>query len=227
MKTTKSNKANLENKRFIFFEVGVILALAGVLAAFEWNSEQNRKIDLSAMGHELIDEEIIEVTVHKKEKPEMPKPQIIRPIVMVDNTEDIIEDIEVDTEIKDDTKNNLDFLIDDEPGDKDIEEDVIFTVVEQNPSFSGGMTNFYKFLRDHIEYPEVARNLNISGKVYVEFIVWKDGSIREVSLKRGIGGGCDEEAMRVISSMPRWDPGKQRSVPVNVKMVLPVNFVLN
>ena len=84
----------------------------------------------------------------------------------------------------------------------------------------------YDFLYDRIKYPEIARELGIQGTVYVKFVVWNDGSIRNIQLLRGIGGGCDEEALRIVKLMPKWKPGLQRTLPVNVQMVLPVKFVL-
>lgn len=102
----------------------------------------------------------------------------------------------------------------------------IFTVVEQMPEFPGGMEKMMGFVSKNVRYPQQARDANVSGKVYVQFVVRKDGSITDIKTVRGIGSGCDEEAMRVVKSMPNWTPGTQRGKPVDVRMILPVNFSL-
>jgi protein TonB len=130
------------------------------------------------------------------------------------NTEVPTEDIEV--EVKDE-------------GPKVIETPVqaeIFTVVEEQPGYPGGEEARIAFLQTNIKYPEEAKELGIQGKVFVTFVVEVDGSITDVRVLRGIGGGCDEEAIRVIKSMPKWVPGKQRGVPVRVQFNLPIKFTL-
>ena len=107
-----------------------------------------------------------------------------------------------------------------------VEKPTPFTVVEEMPGFPGGEAEMYKFITTTIKYPEEAKELGIQGKVFVNFVVEPDGSISEVKLIRGIGGGCDEEAIRVVKAMPRWVPGKQRGVPVRVYFNLPIKFTL-
>lgn len=104
-----------------------------------------------------------------------------------------------------------------------VQKEEIFMVVEEQPTLDG----LYEFLSSHIKYPEEAKELGIQGKVFVTFVVEKDGSITEVKVLRGIGGGCDEEAVRVVKSMPKWNPGKQRGTPVRVQFNIPVKFTLN
>lgn len=108
----------------------------------------------------------------------------------------------------------------------DPDEGKVYTYVEEMPTFPGGENEMYSYIKKNVKYPALARENNISGKVYVNFVVDKDGNIKDVKLIRGIGGGCDEEALRVIKSMPNWKPGKQngRSVPVSYNM--PINFSL-
>ncbi len=102
----------------------------------------------------------------------------------------------------------------------------IFTVVEEQPSYPGGEEARIGYLQQNIKYPEEAKELGIQGKVFVTFVVEVDGSITDVRVLRGIGGGCDEEAIRVVKSMPKWVPGKQRGVPVRVQFNLPIKFTL-
>ena len=130
------------------------------------------------------------------------------------NTEVPTEDVEV--EIKDE-------------GPKVIETPVqaeIFTVVEEQPAYPGGEESRFAFLQSNIKYPEEAKELGIQGKVFVTFVVEVDGSITDVRVLRGIGGGCDEEAIRVVKSMPKLIPGKVRGVPVRVQFNLPIKFTL-
>jgi periplasmic protein TonB len=101
-----------------------------------------------------------------------------------------------------------------------------FLVVEQMPDFPGGESELYKFLEKNIKYPAMARESGITGTVYIRFVVNKDGSITNASILRGIGGGCDEEAMRVVKNMPPWKPGKQNGIAVPVYFTLPVHFIL-
>ena len=98
--------------------------------------------------------------------------------------------------------------------------------VEQKPSFIGGDAALFKYLADSIKYPAMARENGIEGTVYVEFIIAKDGNVTEANVKRGIGGGCNEEALRIVNAMPKWIPAKQKNKPVKVKYTLPVKFKL-
>ena len=105
--------------------------------------------------------------------------------------------------------------------------DSIYNVVEQMPEFPGGVEAMMQYVADNVKYPQEARDKNISGRVFVSFVVEKDGSVNEVKVMRGIGGGCDEEAARVISAMPRWKPGKQKGKPVRVSYMMPITFKLS
>ncbi len=102
--------------------------------------------------------------------------------------------------------------------------DKIFTAVETNPQFPGGVEALYQYLADNIKYPEVARKAKVGGRVFLQFVVRTDGSVTDVMVVKGLGFGCDQEAIRVVKNMPKWSPGKQRDIPVNVQYVLPVAF---
>ena len=106
-------------------------------------------------------------------------------------------------------------------------EEEIFTAVEQNPEFPGGITEMYKFLGNNIKYPASAQRANVAGRVFVKFVVEKDGSIGNVEVLKGIGFGCDEEAIRVIKSMPKWNPGRQNGKNVRVFYNMPVVYKLD
>lgn len=118
-------------------------------------------------------------------------------------------------------------IADDVALDEKWDEDVIFKIVEQPPSFPGGMEALHAFMQEHLRYPEAAKDAGIQGTVFVSFVVRYDGSITDIEVLRGIGGGCDEEAVRVVAMMPAWEPGIQRGESVSVQFNMPVRFVLN
>jgi len=226
MKTTKSKKANLERKRFMFFQIGLALTLGFVLAAFEWTTVDSFDKDLLLIRGDVTEEEMAEITVQKMEKKEMPRPQVVMPIEIVTNSTEIEEEIEFNAEVTEETENNLDFLIEEEK-EEEPEDPQIYISVQEYPSFPGGDHAFYEYISKNLIYPSTAREIGLSGRVYVKFVIWKDGSVRNVEILRGIGGACDETARNVIKNMPPWIPGKQSTKPVNVQMVLPVIFRLN
>ncbi|HNW98611.1 MAG TPA: TonB family protein [Bacteroidales bacterium] len=102
----------------------------------------------------------------------------------------------------------------------------ILTIVELMPGFDGGEEKMYAWLGENIKYPQIAKETNITGTVIVTFVVEKDGSISNVQVLKDIGGGCGEEAVRVVKNMPKWKPGKQNGVPVRVQFNLPIRFTL-
>jgi periplasmic protein TonB len=114
-----------------------------------------------------------------------------------------------------------------QPVEVKVAEDVIFTSVEQNPEFAGGMNALIRFLQKNLRYPSPAANAGVGGKVYMQFVVGQDGAIRNVDVLKGIGFGCDEEAQRVVKLMPYWSPGRQSGRAVSVKFTLPISFQLS
>lgn len=226
MKKVKSGKTDLEKNRGIFFQVGMVVTLAAVLAAFEWRSADpgTRSLDLNRFM--IVDEDLAEITVQKKKEPAMPKPMLIKKIVVELNSANLEDEpLEINAEIDDGTFNDPDFAIIDEPERESVDPQP-FRIVEEMPSFPGGEAAMFKFLNEHTKYPKMAIEANIKGTVHVEFVVATTGVITDVRLIRGIGGGCDEEALRVIRNMPRWNPGKQRGMAVPVRMTIPVQFKL-
>ncbi len=224
METKKTPKANLESKKDFFFQTGLIISLLIVLAAFEWRFYDQDFNSLSVPIPIPIDSDTVINTPPDQPEPELPKPKTIELTAVDDDTDQ--DDVEFDVEMDDFTK--IDFtqyvvqIDDDQPEIPD----VTFVIVENMPEFDGGESALYDYLRENLKYPKMAVEAGIQGTVYVKFIVEKDGSINHVQLLRGIGGGCDEEAMRVVRNMPRWNAGKQRGVPVRVELNLPVKFSL-
>ncbi len=225
MDAKKSPKADLESKKVVFTQIGLIITLAIVLFAFNWKTYEKREIDLSQREIVDIPEEIIPITEQKVKPPPPPPPKQVTVINIVDDDVEIEDEIEIDVEADQDTEieEYVPIEVDD---DEEVEEAQIFTVVESMPSFPGGDKARIRFLNENIEYPTMARESGIQGRVYVTFVVERNGMVTDVKILRGIGGGCDEEAKRVVKAMPKWIPGKQRGKPVRVQFTLPIKFTL-
>ncbi|MCD4789197.1 MAG: energy transducer TonB [Bacteroidales bacterium] len=222
--TKKSPKADLESKKTIFTEIGLILAIAVILLAFEWKSYE--KTEMISMTRVVDDtpEEIIEITQHEKPPPPPKPPQQTTIIEIVEDDIEIEDEIEIDVEADQETEVQEYVPVEE---DEEEGEAQIFTVVEAMPTFPGGDVARIKYLNENIKYPQMARESGIQGRVFVTFVVEKDGRVTDVKIMRGIGGGCDEEAIRVIKNMPKWVPGKQRGKPVRVQFNMPILFKLN
>lgn len=222
MELKKSEKADLTKTSTLFFSLGLTLTLAVVLTAFEWK-EMEEQAELLAGKTTNTADEIMEVP--PTDIPPPPPPQIQQPqVVEVPDEEEIEEEIEVnlDVEMTEETKVEQ-IEIKEEPKE-DVDE--IFTIVEETATPKGGMAAFYKFVGSKLKYPPQANRMGVEGKVYVEFVINRDGSIVDARVVRGIGAGCDEEAVRVVASSPAWNPGKQRGKPVRQKYTLPIIFKL-
>ena len=224
----KSESANLENKRAIFLEIGLVITLIIVLSAFNWKSYDKQ---LTLNFHHVLDDipaELVPVTQHKPpEPPKISIPPVITIINIVDDALTVDDEFTFSAEI--DPMDSVPPYVPVpamEEEENQVEEE-IFTVVESMPEFPGGDKALYAYLYDNMRYPEMAKEAGISGKVYITFVVEKDGSITDVRILRGIGGGCDEEALRVIQGMPAWAPGKQRNIPVRVQFILDIKFTLS
>ena len=224
MEDRKTKKADLEGKKGYFFEIGLIIALLIVFAAFEYKSYDKITVDLTARAVDDTPEEIIPITEQKVKPPPPPPPKQVTKITIVEDDVEVEDDIDIDVEADDETE--MEEYIPPEDDDEEIVEAEIFTVVEAMPEFPGGMAKLMGYLGNNIKYPPFAKETNIQGRVFINFVVEPDGTISNVKVLRGIGGGCDEEAIRVVNSMPKWKPGMQRGKPVRVSYNLPVKFTL-
>lgn len=222
MEVKKKKEADVYRRRGMYFNIGLISALVLAITAFQWRTfEEGDLMDLGNL--EGFDDELL--VIPPTEQPPPVKPKIIQPeIIEVQDDEEIPElDIVIDMEI------NEDDVIEDVIYDNEEPEEVadeIFDIVEEQPNPVGGMSAFNQFLRKNLKYPSTARRMAIEGKVFVQFVVDKDGSLNEVKVIKGIGAGCDEEAIRVLKAHPNWKPGKQRGRAVKVRMVIPIYFKL-
>lgn len=223
MELRKNPKIDLEKKRGMFLSVGLFMSLLFVFSAFEWKSYGARLVD----GFDPIEEEFdIMLEIPNTIIPP-PKPPVVHiPNVIEVEEEELIEEVTmiIDAEVGEDLV-VPDLVFEDDLVVEEAEE--TFTIVETNPVPEGGLGSFYKFIGKQMKYPKQARKMGVEGKVYIQFVVGKDGSLNEIRTIKGIGAGCDAEAERVIALAPKWNPGKQRGVPVNVRMIVPVNFQLN
>ena len=229
MEEKKSKKANLENKKLLFIEVGLCFSLFVTLAAFQWGTRDANVSVLEEETQMIEEEEIIPIT---QETPP-PPPQTPKIPVLSDQIDIIDDDIKVDDDLfmnlEDDA--NLGVEIGDyieEVQEEVIEEEAIpFQLVETRPSFNGGDANeFSKWVNSRLEYPEIAKENGVQGRVTLQFTVEKDGSVTNVKVVRGVDPSLDKEAVKVVSSSPKWTPGKQRDRAVRVTYTFPVIFQL-
>jgi protein TonB len=223
MEEKKSPKANIENKKLMFIQIGLIISLAVAWAVFEIKSYD--KMEFADVGRtaEVVEEEMVEIT-KQEQKPqpvEVPK-QTTQIQVVEDDVE--VEDVEINADV--DQNEVIEEYVAPEIEEEEIQEAEIFTIVEEMPEFPGGTQKLADYLAKNIKYPQMARESGIQGRVFISFVVETDGSVSNVNVMRSLGGGCDEEAVRVVKSMPKWKPGKQRGKPVRVSYILPVNFKL-
>ena len=221
MELKKSDDANLERKRVPLIIMGILFSTALVLVAFEWKTYEREVGDLGEVQMDMIEEEIIPIS-QQQPPPPPPPPAPTTVIEIVEDEKEIedelvIEDLEVDEETE------IEYI---EEVQEQVEEEPIFTIVEDMPTFPGGDAALMKYLGQNIKYPSIAKDAGIQGTVYVTFVVDEKGEVNDVKVLRSIGGGCDEEAIRVVESMPKWKPGKQRGKPVKVQYNLPIRFTL-
>ncbi len=226
MQVKKYSSVDLENRKGIYFAIGLLFILASVFCLFEHKFYDLEVTDVQALHLDLIEAEVVPVSQNIPPPPP-PPPQSSTQIQIVSNQEEIVIELEIeDMEIDIDTKIDIVIPIIEDLPEEEVVEEEIFTIVEKMPEYPGGIQELFKYLGETMEYPDMAKDAKIEGKVYITFVVDKDGSITGVKVLRGIGGGCDEEAIRVVRDMPRWNPGKQRGKPVRVQYNLPINFIL-
>ena len=223
MELKKNPKNDLSRMSGMFFNIGLSVSLLLVIVAFEWRTYDNSGLlDLGMVQDDF--EDLMEIP--PTEQPPPPPPKIQLPeIIEVPDEEEIEEEIEVELDLEVTEEEVVEDFVFEEAPEEEVDE--VFTIVEDQPAFPGGNAAFYKFVASNMTYPAQARRMGIEGRVFVQFVVDKDGSVTEVKAVKGIGAGCDREAERVLNSSPKWTPGKQRGRSVKVRMVLPIIFKLN
>lgn len=226
MELKKTPKADLENKRNIFVQLGLVLSLGIVLTAFNINDTVRSASGLGELAEEEIEDEVIPITRQEQVKPPPPPPppKVVEVLTIVEDDVEIEEEFEFEsTEADDETIIDAVPVIDDEEEEKN---EQVFVVVEDMPEFPGGELALRKWIANNIDYPVIAAENGIQGKVYVTFVVDKDGGVSNARIARGVDPSLDQEALRVVNNLPKWKPGMQRGKPVRVSYTVPINFQL-
>ena len=228
MEIKKSPSADLNNKKLLFVEIGFVIALLIVYGAFEYRSKEKKEAVLAAENTEIIEEEIVPITQENTPPP----PEIAKVPVLSDIIDIVEDDITVEDNIlnlEDDANLGVEVMDYVSEVEEEVveEESIPFALVEKKPSFMGGDANtFSAWVNKNLVYPEVARENGVSGRVILQFTVNANGSVTNVKVVRGVDPALDNEAVRVISSSPKWTPGKQRDRSVPVTYNFPVVFQL-
>ena len=224
MHIKKSENASLEKDKLVYVLMGLVFVLSLVYVALEWTEREVTKYDVA--DTEFLFEEEVEIQQTSQETPPPPPPPAVQEVEVLNVVEDNVETetIEVTTE---ETEQEVVIAAPVEAPVEEEEEEVVFVVVESMPEFPGGQQALFKYLSENVKYPVIAQENGIQGRVICQFVVNKDGSIVDVEVVRSGGdASLDKEAIRVIKSMPKWKPGKQRGKAVRVKYTVPVNFKL-
>lgn len=226
-KTKLIQRTTSRHQRQLFLTIGFVIALGIVISAFEWKSYDKYEV-VALQSAQIEQQELLEIPPTEQPAPPAPKKMAVK-IVTVSDLEEVEEEIDIDLDIETNesmileevTYNDVEVEVEEE---EEVEE--IFLIVEKAPEPVGGMSAFYNYVATEINYPSQARRANIGGRVFIQFVVNTDGSLSDFKVIKGIGLGCDEEAIRVLKGAPNWTPGKQRGREVRVRMVLPIYFEL-
>ncbi len=223
MEIKKSPKADLQNKRGLLLEIGLIIALALVIVAFAYTPKEHR-IDKVDLNYGPVEEEIVEITRQDQKPPEPPKKVEVK--VIADLLQVVNNETKIDT--------NFDFTEFDEDAEvlqtveikeEVVEDDQPFLVAETMPSFQGGDLNkFRTWVQQNVKFPQIALENGIAGRVVLTFVIEKDGRLTNIEVLQTPDRSLSEEAIRVLNKSPKWSPGKQRNQVVRVKYTLPVDF---
>ena len=231
MEIKKDPKVDLESRKSINVLTGLVGILAILFIAFEWSTTEVRKSNLGQRDAVLEEEEEIVMTVQNNTPPPPPPPPMPDVIEQLNVVDDDVEIEEVEVQSAEDDDNTtvevMDLTAETGPSEEEeAEGNQIFTVVEQNPEFPGGEAALMNYIKKNLKYPAFAAENGIQGRVTLSFTVEKDGSIANIEVMRSPADELSKEAIRVVNSMPKWKPGKQRGKAVRVKYVLPVTFRL-
>jgi protein TonB len=230
METKKNPSKDLGLQRNKFFLIGLVASTSILFTAFEW---QTVKENPKPREVNLMESEITFVAPATAIEPPKVQQPTLRPKPTQSNSSMPTDFVPIDNATRVDDVAPIDLgdignlpstVVFTDP--KDDEGTEVFIIVEKNPEPKEGFASFYKLLSKNLKYPSQAKQMGIEGKVFIEFVVNKNGEPSDLKIIRGIGAGCDEEAMRVLA-LTKWEPGKQRGKPVRVKMVMPISFILS
>ncbi len=225
MDTKKNPNANLENKRSLFRQMGLLLALGSLFIAFEYSRTDINTIEIELSEEFVMEEEAIPITRAEEPPPPPPPP----PPAFTEILNIVDDDVELDEELElDDMEMDEEDIVEiiDFEEEVEVDDNQIFIAVEKMPSFPGGTAELMKYLQKNLMYPKIARENGIQGKVYINFVVAKNGEITKVKILKGVDKALNNEAIRVVQNMPAWEPGEQMGKAVNVSCNVPINFNL-
>lgn len=227
MEIKKSPKADLENKKGLFSEIGLAVVLGLTLFAFEYTSSDHQ-ISISDMPEDVVvEEEMVPITRQEEVKPPPPPPppKMADVLNIVDDKTEINDELDlIDSEADEMTEIEYQEVVVEEEEPEESNE--VFLIVEQMPVFPGGDEALRKYLAQSVKYPVIAQENGIQGRVFVSFVVNQKGEVTNVRVARPFDPNLDKEAVRVVQSMPKWAPGMQRGKAVKVSYTVPINFVL-
>ena len=225
MQVKKSENASLEKDKLVYVLMGLVFTLSLVFVALEWTEKEVTKYEVT--DTEFLFEEEVDIQQTSQETPPPPPPPAVQEVEVLNVVEDNVETESIEVNTEDDKAEEVVISAPVEAPVEEEEEEVVFVIVESMPEFPGGQQALFKYLSENVKYPVIAQENGIQGRVICQFVVNKDGSIVDVEVVRSGGDpSLDKEAVRVIKSMPKWKPGKQRGKPVRVKYTVPVNFKL-
>ena len=227
MEIKKSPKADLENKKTTNLLIGAILTLSVLFIGFEWSERDKQVATDTGLTEIVFEEEIIPITEQEQPKQAPPPPEAPK-------VEEVLEIMDNDSKVEestiqasDDTQAAVEVKYTPvEVEEEEVEEEQIFQIVEEPASFPGGMGECMKWLGKNIKYPTISQENGVQGRVIVQFVVNRDGTIVDAKVVRGVDPYLDKEALRVVNMMPKWTPGKQRGKAVRCQFTLPVQFRL-
>jgi periplasmic protein TonB len=227
MELKKTPKADLENKRNIFVQLGLVLSLGIVLTAFNINDAVKSADSLGQSSAQDIDDEIIPITRAEPPPPPPPPPppKVVEILTIIDDDVELDEEFEFDSSEADDAT-----IIDAVPviaAEQSEDDNEVFVIVEDMPEFPGGEQALRNWISTNVKYPPIAAENGVQGRVFVTFVVDRDGRVINARIARGVDPSLDQEALRVVNGLPPWKPGQQRGKPVRVSYTVPINFQLN
>lgn len=218
MALKKTDKADIKIRYPLYIEIGMVLSLTILIVAFRLDMSVAETFQVTLQEQEVVQMEDIQQTEQIEKPPPPPRP----PIPVEVPNDEILEDDDLDLDMSLDIDEIVYLPPPPPPAEKEEEEEPeIFVIVEQSPELIGGLLGLQK----KIKYPEIAKKAGVEGRVYIQFIVDEQGNVYNPIVTRGIGAGCDEEAIRAILTA-KFRPGKQRGKAVKVKMSLPITFKL-
>ena len=225
MQLKKNPQASLEDKKLTYVLIGLAFVLSICYVALEWTEHEVTKYEVA--DTEFLFEDEIDIQQTTQETPPPPPPPAVQEVEVLNVVEDDVETETIEINTEDDKDVEVVIAPPVEAPVEEEEEEVIFVVVESMPEFPGGAQAMMRYIAENIKYPVIAQENGIQGRVICQFVVEKDGKVSDIQVVRSSGeSSLDKEAQRVIGSMPKWKPGKQRGKPVRVKYTLPVNFRL-